>query len=54
MAILADQGTDVIKVEPPQGDIMRHRGEDQNFTPGFVTVNRGKRSIVLDLKKPEA
>ena len=54
MAILADQGADVIKVEPPQGDIMRYRGEDQNFTPGFVTVNRGKRSIVLDLKKPEA
>ena len=54
MAILADQGADVIKVEPPQGDIMRHRGDDTNFTPGFITVNRGKRSIALDLKKPEA
>ena len=54
MGLLADQGADVIKVEPPQGDIMRHRGDDPNFTPGFVTVNRGKRSVVLDLKNPGA
>ncbi|MDP6897406.1 MAG: CoA transferase, partial [Rhodospirillales bacterium] len=54
MGLLADQGADVIKVEPPQGDIMRHRGDDKNFTPGFVSVNRGKRSVVLDLKKPGA
>lgn len=46
--ILADQGADVIKVETPEGDIMR-RG---SMTPGFVSSNRGKRSIVLDLKKP--
>ena len=54
MGLLADQGADVIKVEPPQGDIMRHRGDDKNFTPGFVSVNRGKRSLVLDLKNPGA
>ena len=54
MGLLADQGADVIKVEPPQGDIMRHRGDDENFTPSFVSVNRGKRSVVLDLKNPGA
>ncbi len=48
--ILADQGADVIKVEAPEGDIMR-RGA---MSPGFVSSNRGKRSIVLDLKQPEA
>ena len=48
--ILADQGADVIKVESPEGDIMR-RG---SMTPGFVSSNRGKRSIVLDLKRKDA
>ena len=48
--ILADQGADVIKVEAPEGDIMR-RG---SMTPGFVSSNRGKRSIVLDLKQPDS
>jgi crotonobetainyl-CoA:carnitine CoA-transferase CaiB-like acyl-CoA transferase len=48
--ILCDQGADVIKVEAPEGDIMR-RG---SMTPGFVSSNRGKRSIVLDLKQPDA
>ena len=48
--ILSDQGADVIKVEAPEGDIMRRGG----MTPGFVSSNRGKRSIVLDLKRPEA
>ena len=47
--ILSDQGADVIKVEAPEGDIMR-RG---SMTPGFVSSNRGKRSIVLNLKRPE-
>jgi crotonobetainyl-CoA:carnitine CoA-transferase CaiB-like acyl-CoA transferase len=45
--ILSDQGADVIKVEAPEGDIMRRGG----ITPGFVSSNRGKRSIVLNLKK---
>jgi crotonobetainyl-CoA:carnitine CoA-transferase CaiB-like acyl-CoA transferase len=48
--ILCDQGAEVIKVEAPEGDIMR-RG---SMTPGFVSSNRGKRSIVLDLKQQDA
>ncbi|WP_171126061.1 MULTISPECIES: CaiB/BaiF CoA-transferase family protein [unclassified Ruegeria] len=52
--MLADQGAQVIKVEPPSGDIMRARGKVSGFTPSFVSCNRGKRSVTLDLKKPEA
>jgi len=51
--ILADQGADVIKVEPPGGDIVRHMGGARGFSPTFVTTNRSKRSVVLDLKQPE-
>ncbi len=53
-AILADQGADVIKVEPPgQGDLIRHLGTRRGGVSAiFQTLNRGKRSIVLDLKKP--
>jgi crotonobetainyl-CoA:carnitine CoA-transferase CaiB-like acyl-CoA transferase len=47
--LLADQGADVIKVEPPRGDVVRAMGGG-GVTPGFVTANRGKRSIALDLK----
>ncbi|KZE36699.1 acyl-CoA transferase [Chelatococcus daeguensis] len=53
-ALLADLGAQVIKVEPPGGDDYRHIGP---FVEGesmlFATVNRGKRSIVLDLAKVE-
>ena len=49
--ILADQGADVIKVEPPVGDILRHMGGIGGLSPTFSTTNRSKRSIVLDLKK---
>lgn len=52
--LLGDMGADVIKVEPPRvGDSSRHsmgfrlKGED---SPGFLALNRNKRSIVLDLK----
>ena len=49
--MLADQGADVIKVEPPGGEQMRHLGPPHNgVTPMFFSCNRGKRSIVLDLK----
>ncbi|MDG2334565.1 MAG: CoA transferase [Myxococcota bacterium] len=48
--ILADQGADVIKVEPPSGDILRHMGGINGLSPTFTTTNRSKRSVVLDLK----
>lgn len=52
---LADLGADVIKIEPPGGEGMRVLGQ---FVPGeskgYHSLNRGKRSIVLDVQKPEA
>ena len=54
MVMLADQGADVIKVESLAGDIMRHRGDVDGMTPGFVSCNRGKKSVALDLKNPKA
>jgi len=52
--LLADQGADVIKVEPPGGDIARRTSGDGEFSAMFVSSNRGKRSIALDLKQPAA
>ena len=54
--IFADLGADVIKVEGPAGDTTRHLPPATEPARGamFVNLNRGKRSIVLDLKKPEA
>lgn len=53
-ALLADLGAEVIKLEPPAGDDYRHVGP---FLDGesalFSLVNRGKHSIMLDLKRPE-
>lgn len=53
--MLADQGADVVKVESPGlGDIMRFLGTSKGGMTGiFANNNRGKRSIVVDLKKPE-
>jgi crotonobetainyl-CoA:carnitine CoA-transferase CaiB-like acyl-CoA transferase len=50
-ALLADQGADVIKVERTgDGDIQRHVGSSRNGFSGFFhVINRGKRSIALDL-----
>lgn len=50
-ALLADLGADVLKVEPPNGDDYRHIGPFQSDGSSalFETVNRGKRSVVLDL-----
>ena len=58
-ALLADWGADVIKVEPPAGDPMRQVfgslgiGDDLP-NPAFALDNRGKRSVVLDLREPDA
>jgi crotonobetainyl-CoA:carnitine CoA-transferase CaiB-like acyl-CoA transferase len=55
---LADQGADVIKVEPLGGDITRRSRQSVSrsgeFSALFVSTNRGKRSLALDLKRPEA
>src|SRR5512144_319203 len=49
--LLADFGADVIKIEPPGGDSTRQMpGAVGTDTPAFNAVNRGKRSIVIDLK----
>src|SRR6187397_1018040 len=49
--LLADLGADVIKIEPPQGDSTRTMpGAVGTDSPSFNAVNRGKRSVVLNLK----
>ena len=53
-ALLADQGASVIKVERLVGDIQRHVGSSRNGFSGFFhVINRGKRSIALDLGTEE-
>src|SRR5438105_12120847 len=53
--ILADQGAEVIKVEAPDGDSTRSGANRRGgFSAGFLNNNRNKRSIVLDLKNPQA
>ncbi|MGH8781738.1 CaiB/BaiF CoA transferase family protein [Paraburkholderia sp.] len=54
-ALLADQGADVIKIEPPTGDNLRkYPSTLEAESRAFLGVNRSKRGIALDLKLPEA
>jgi len=49
--LLADLGADVIKVEPPEGDITRRFGIEKNGVTGlFLQQNAGKRNVCIDLK----
>ena len=53
--ILADLGADVVKVEPPEGDMTRGMGRKINGISGYYTQqNVGKRSMCVDLTKPGA
>jgi crotonobetainyl-CoA:carnitine CoA-transferase CaiB-like acyl-CoA transferase len=54
--LLAQWGAEVIKVEPPAGDVARYIGDYRGtgMGPAFLSTNRGKRSLVLDLKQPKA
>ena len=54
--MLADHGAEVIKVEPPQGDETRLWGppfDDEGISAYFAGINRNKRTIALDLSRPE-
>ncbi|KAK0337455.1 MAG: CoA transferase [Pseudomonadota bacterium] len=53
--IMADMGADVIKIEPPAGDATRYinAGPTPELGGVFTNVNRGKRSLVLDLRQEE-
>ncbi|MEM9330871.1 MAG: CoA transferase [Pseudomonadota bacterium] len=50
--LLGDLGADVVKVESPEGDIMRHAGPQisDGMGPIYLTINRNKRAVTLDLK----
>lgn len=52
--LLADQGADVIKIEPPAGDLMRHyEVMRKGMSSSFLSNNHGKRSLTVDIKAPE-
>ncbi|MCX7285007.1 MAG: CoA transferase [Novosphingobium sp.] len=53
--IMADMGAEVIKVEPPSGDDTRYinAGQERGLGSIFVNCNRGKKSVVLDLRSDE-
>jgi CoA:oxalate CoA-transferase len=54
-ALLADVGAEVVKIEPPGGDDYRHIGPFKNGESAlFMLINRGKKSVVVDLKSPDS
>src|SRR5438128_8066968 len=53
--LLADLGAEVIKLEAPEGDMMRSRPPLRNgASTSFGQLNTGKKSVILDLKRPES
>lgn len=54
--MLGDLGAEVIKIETPEGDVMRHAGPHVSYGMGsiYLTINRNKRALTLDLRKDEA
>jgi crotonobetainyl-CoA:carnitine CoA-transferase CaiB-like acyl-CoA transferase len=54
--ILGDMGADICKIEPPEGDTLRGIGPSRSkgMGPYFLHLNRNKRSLALDMKKPAA
>ncbi|AGT10878.1 CaiB/BaiF CoA transferase family protein [Paracoccus aminophilus] len=53
-ALLADQGARIIKIEPPEGDDQRQMGAARaGESVNFHMLNRGKESLMLDLRQPE-
>ena len=50
---LADQGAEVIKIEPPGGDTTRRTRSQTGYSRPFLAVNRNKRSIAIDLRQDD-